>query len=74
MSHIEHHETTSDLSIRNGHISSDNDQGMGMPVGCTRFECSEWIDGVQHRVKLIKNPQSGFWICPNCHHSYGSGA
>ena len=51
---------------------------------CTLFLCQEWIEakkrwrrtpeGKPWTPVLRKDKETGFWLCPNCHASYGVDA
>lgn len=65
------YEKTTDLTMKDAHISADNGQGMGLPHGCVHHQCRGWNGDTQWATQLRRDAKSGNWICPNCHASYG---
>lgn len=51
-------------------VDPDSGQALVEVVGCTRFQCQKWCQGMPVVPHLVTNDE-GFRVCPVCGGSYG---
>ncbi len=72
---IETEDAEAVLGTSDSYPQSDGDcedQGLCPTDVCIKFECQEWVDDVCVRPPLVLRGK--YWVCPECHSSYGPDA